>query len=151
MELSLQLKEREEELSTYEKKYLLSKKNTQLKTAINISEERTLKESSFKESVLKQEVEELKLLLAESHLKLSDEDMIISKDQFKHIEKEFVVYKEKIELLKKENKELNYLLKNSQQKSNGVIEKLTAFIPFKSDNPKNIDIKFQKQQKIKQV
>jgi hypothetical protein len=85
MELSLQLKEREEELSTYEKKYLLSKKNTQLKTAINISEERTLKESSFKESVLKQEVEELKLLLAESHLKLSDEDMIISKDQFKHI------------------------------------------------------------------
>jgi hypothetical protein len=156
MELSLQLKEREEELSTYEKKYLLSKKNTQLKTAINISEERTLKESSFKESsfkesALKQEVEELKLLLAESHLKLSDEDMIISKDQFKHIEKEFVVYKEKIELLKKENKELNYLLKNSQQKSNGVIEKLTAFIPFKSDNPKNIDIKFQKQQKIKQV
>ncbi len=150
MELSLQLKEREEELSTYEKEYLLSK-NTPLKTAINISEERTLKESSFKESALKQEVEELKLLLAESHLKLSDEDMIISKDQFKHIEKEFVVYKEKIEILKKENKELNYLLKNSQQKSNGVIEKLTAFIPFKSDNPKNIDIKFQKQQKIKQV
>jgi hypothetical protein len=155
MELSLQLKEREDELHQYEKEYLLSK-NTQRQPVINFSENNAhknnvSKNNLYEESALKQEVEDLKLLLEESHLKLSDEDMIISKDQFKHIEKEFVVYKEKVELLEKKNKELTYLLKNSQQKSGSVIGKLTALIPFKSDRRKNIDIKFQKQQELKQV
>ena len=149
MELSLQLKEREEELRQYEKEHLLSKninsKNINLQPIINFSEKITPKESA-----LKQEVEDLKLLLEENQLKLSDEDMIISKDQFKHIEKEFVVYKEKIELLEKENKELNSIVENSQRKGN-VIDKITALIPFKSDNKNNIGIKFQKQQELKQV
>ena len=141
MELSLQLKEREDELHQYEKEHHLSK-NSNLQPIINFTEKSTPKESE-----LKQEIEDLKLLLKESQFKLSDEDMIISKDQFKHIEKEFGEYKDKIELLKKENKELRYIVENSQQKGK-VIDKLTALIPFRGDN---IGIKFQKQQELKQV
>ncbi len=138
MELSLQLKEREDELHQYKKEHILSKntnlKNSNLQAVVNFSEKNTSKESA-----LKQEVADLKLLLEESHLKLSDEDMIISKDQFQHIEKEFIIYKEKIEILKNENKVLNSMVEKTQRKGS-VVDKITALIPFKSDKRKNIGI-----------
>lgn len=141
MELSLRLKERESKVDEYEKEFLLAK---------NISGDE--KHVNIEENALKLEIEKLKELLEESRSKLSDDDMIISKDQFKHIEKEFIVFKNKVDILEKENRELRSLLENSQQQSNGLINKIsTVFISKNSNQKKNIDIKLQKQQKIKQV
>jgi len=142
MELSLQLKERENQVEEYEKKALLSKNSSSEITQF----------SSLEKDALENEIKELKKLLEESRSKLSDDDMIISKDQFKHIEEEFASFKEKIELLEKENSELSSLLESSQEKESGVIKKINMVFSSKDrDNEKNRNIKIKKQPKIKLV
>ncbi len=142
MELSLRLKERENQVEEYEKKSLLAKN----------SSSDTDTSDNFEKYALEEEIKELKKLLEESHSKISDDDMIISKDQFNHIEEEFASFKEKIELLEKEKSELSSLLEASQEKGNGIIKKINMVFSSKDrDNEKNRNIKLQKQPKIKLV
>jgi len=143
MELTLELKERENQVEEYEKKALLSKKMTK---------EEDLNFSNIEIEALQEEVEKLKELLNESRSKLSDDDMIISKDQFKYIEEEFVAFKEKVEALEKEKKELTLLVEEYQKKRGSLMGKLTGIlsqIDKSRAKNNNIDIKAIKQPTLK--
>ena len=142
IELSLRLKEREHQVNEYEKKSLLSK-NSSTDSSSLLDNSEIL--------ILKEEVEKLKELLEDSRSKLSDNDMIISKDQFTNIEKEFMVFKEKVEVLEEEKRTLSSLLEKNQEKNSRFIGKLSDVFTSKNSNKKKIDIKFKKQQKVKQV
>ena len=145
MELSLRLKERENQVDEYEKESLLAK---------NSSGDESVHLCSIETHLLEQEVKKLKELLEESRSKLSDDDMIISKDQFEYIEEEFVVFKDKIEVLEKEKSELTLLVKKGQKKSGSLMRKLSTIFshPDKNvDKDNNIDIKLIKQPNFKQV
>jgi chromosome segregation ATPase len=138
VELSLQLKEREIKVEEYAKESLLLK-NT---------EDSSNSSSTHEEQILRKEVEELKVLLEESRSTLSDDDMIISKDQFKHIENEFKEFKEKIDTLEKEKKNLILRVDENQKKRGGVVDKFTTV--FSRLNKKD-KIEIGKQPNLKQV
>ena len=143
MELTLELKERENQVEEYEKKALLEK---------NITKEERSNVSTIEVESLKEEVVKLKELLEESRSKLSDDDMIISKDQFKYIEEEFVVFKEKVEILEKEKKKLTLLVEEHQKKSGSLMGKLSSIlsrVDKSGDKNNTIDTKLIKQPTLK--
>ncbi|MCK5853737.1 MAG: hypothetical protein KAG56_00860 [Sulfurovaceae bacterium] len=143
MELSLRLKERENQVDEYEKESLLMKNSDSGDKSLSIGIEKR---------VLTQEIEKLKELLEASRSKLSENDMIISKDQFRHIEKEFVVFNEKIELLEKEKNELTLLLKERVGTNSGLIGKVTSLFSSKNrESESNLNLEFKKQPNFKQV
>lgn len=143
MELSLQLKERENQVGEYEKKSLLT-------TDGNLEKRPSIE---LEKNALEEEIQELRKLLEESYSKLSDEDMIISKDQFEHIEKEFISLKSQIEYLAKEKSELSALLKSSQEKKdNGLIKKINmVFSTENREKRQNMSRKLQKQPNLKAI
>ena len=143
MELSLRLKERETQVDDYQKESLLAK---------NSNTEKLIFSDSIEKKVLDTEVKKLKELLEESRSKLSDNDMIISKDQFKHIEKEFVGFNEKIKLLEKEKSDLTFLVGERQKIGSGFLNRVSSiFSRKKGENKRNLDMKLRKQPNFKQV
>ena len=143
MELSLRLKERETQVDDYQKESLLAK---------NSNTEKLIFSDSIEKKVLDTEVKKLKELLEESRSKLSDNDMIISKDQFKHIEKEFVAFNEKIKSLEKEKSDLTLLVEERQKIGSEFLNRVSSiFSPKKGENKRNIDINLTKQPNFKQV
>lgn len=140
VELSLQLKEMDDILDIYEKEILLSK---------NVQEESASLDNREIEE-LKNKIKSLEESLTNSQPKLSDSDMVISKDQFTHIEKEFEEFKEKISTLENE-KEILMLAQKDKSKPT-VREKIgKIFSVKKSKTHKYVDLNSKKQPKVKQV